>query len=59
MAGYLHRTARVTPIASRTRIDAGAQQTVEQLTAVCAAGGTTVITAEPATVLGYLDSGGL
>ena len=59
MARYLRRTARVTPIASRTRIDAGAQQTLEQLAAVCEAGASTVITAEPATVLGYLEQAGL
>ena len=51
--------ARGVGLAAWTLRDRGREETLAQLTAVCAAGGSTVITAEPATVLGYLDSGGL
>lgn len=51
--------ARGGALAIWTLRNAGAQQTLEQLTAVCEAGASTVITAEPATVLGYLEQAGL
>ena len=46
-------------LAAWTLRDWGREETLAQLEPVCAAGASTVITAEPATVLGYLESGGL
>lgn len=51
--------ARGVELAAWTLHDAGSEQTLAQLEAVCAAGASTVIAANPAAVLAYLDAAAL
>ncbi len=46
-------------LAAWTLRDVGPELTMERLSAVCEAGAATIITAEPVTVMSYLDSGAL